>query len=147
VISQGKRALSSGMNRLTFRDRATQVGNQSYSLSVFPTEDGKETEKDPVPENNTARFLVGVSGPRPLLHVSQSPTSGLARLLRSGGLDVRLKQPQDVRWTLEELSRYSALVLENVPADKLGHVGMETLTAWVRETGAGLLMTGGKASY
>ena len=48
------------------------------------------TEKDPVPENNTAKILVGVGGPRPLLHVSESPKSGLAALLQKGGLKVRV---------------------------------------------------------
>ena len=39
------------------------------------------------------------------------------------------------------------MVLENVPAEKVGSRGMELLAAWVRETGAGLLMTGGRSSY
>jgi Mg-chelatase subunit ChlD len=141
IISQGKRKLNSGMNRLTFRDRATQVGNQAYTLNV------SGSEKDPVPENNTARFLVGVSGPRPILHVSDSPTSGLARLLRGGGLDIRLARPESCRWELEDLQRFSAVILENVPAEKIGNVGMETLAAYVRETGAGLMMTGGRSAY
>jgi hypothetical protein len=139
------RQLNSGMNRVTFRDRAIQVGNQAYSLTIEPVE--KNGEADPVPENNSARFLVGVGGPKPLLHVSQNPDSGLARLLQSGGLDIRVATPDRVRWTLENLSRYSGVVLENVPADKIGQVGMETLAAWVSVTGAGLFMTGGKNSY
>lgn len=147
VIAEGTRGVHSGMNRLTFRDRAGQAGNQSYTLAVFPQKGEKQEEADPIPENNTARFLVGISGPRPLLHVSGSTDSGLGRLLRRGGLEVRVTRPEDVRWNLEDLSRYSAVVLENVPAEKVGHVGMETLAAWVRETGAGLMMTGGKASY
>src|SRR6185369_4704668 len=102
VISKGQRSLASGMNRLTFRDRATQVGNQAYTLSVFPIDKaGKVKDTDPVPENNTARFLVGVSGPRPILHVTQSEDSGLARLLAKGGLNVRPVPPNAVRWTLE----------------------------------------------
>ncbi len=141
IIASGKRKLNSGMNRMTFRDRATQVGNQAYALNVTGA------DKDPVPENNTARFLVGVSGPRPILHVSESPNSGLAKLLRAGGLDVRLIQPESFQWTLENLQRYSSVILENVPAEKVGQVGMETLAAYVRETGAGLMMTGGRSSY
>jgi Mg-chelatase subunit ChlD len=141
VISTGKRRLNSGMNRLTFRDRATQVGNQEYTLTVLGP------DKDPVPENNTAKFLVGVSGPRPILHVSESPNSGLARLLKAGGLDIRPTRAESVRWTLENLQRYSGVILENVPAEKIGQVGMETLAACVKETGAGLMMTGGRSSY
>ncbi len=141
VISSGTRQVVSGSNRLTFRDRAVTAGNQAYALKVTGT------LADPVPENNTARAIVGVGGPRPLLHLSESPSSGLAKLLRAGGLQLRSDRPQRVRWTLEELSRYSGVILENVPGDRLGHVGMETLAAWVRSTGAGLMMTGGRASY
>jgi hypothetical protein len=140
-ISAGERRLVAGLNRLTFRDRAFDRGNQAYVLKVTGGED------DPVPENNRARLLVGVSGPRPLLHVSTSPDSGLARLLSAGGLEVKATRPERCRWTLEELSRYSAVILENVPAEKVGSAGMETLAAWVRETGSGLLMTGGRNSY
>jgi Mg-chelatase subunit ChlD len=141
VIARGKRRFNSGLNRLTFRDRANQVGNQSYSLTVLGT------DHDPVLENNTAKFLVGVSGPRPLLHVCQSGKSGLGDLLRRGGLKNHTTRPEAFHWTLEELQRYSAVILENVPAEKIGNVGMETLAAYVRETGAGLMMTGGRSSY
>ena len=120
------------MNRLTFRDRGTIAGNQGYTLEV------KRPEKDPIPENNVAQLLVGVGGPRPLLHVSErrrSRAGGAA--CRTAGSTCGSARPQQVNWTLEELSRYSGVMLENVPADKIGHVGMETLAAWVRETGGG----------
>jgi Mg-chelatase subunit ChlD len=141
VIASGERELTSGLNRLTFRDKATEAGNQNYTLHVAAADD------DPVPENNTARLLVGVGGPKPLLHVATSPNSGMARLLKAGGIPLKLAQPEQCRWSLEELSKYSGVLIENVPAEKIGSNGMEMLAAWVRETGAGLLMTGGRASY
>jgi hypothetical protein len=141
VLAQGTRKVIAGTTRLTFRDRATLAGNQEYILTV------SGADRDPVPENNTARFLVGVSGPRPILHVTESNASGLARLLKGGGLDVRTTRPESFRWSLENLQRFSGVVLENVPAEKIGNDGMETLAAYVRETGAGLLMTGGRSSY
>ena len=140
-LSEGSKKLVAGLNRLTFRDRAGESGNQAYTVTV------KGTAADPVIENNTARLLVGVGGPRPILHVSPAGKSGLARLLRRGGLDVVESQAKPELWTLESLARYSAVVLENVPAEKVGTAGMETLAAWVRETGAGLMMTGGRNSY
>ncbi|MFO0878548.1 MAG: VWA domain-containing protein [Gemmataceae bacterium] len=147
VIAEGQRAVTSGMNRLAFRDRAVQRGNQSYRLEIRPVGDDKQGDTDPVPENNSARFMVGVGGPRPILHVTEAANSGLARLLTRGGLDLVVARPNSVSWTLDHLSRYSAVVLENVPAERVGHLGMETLAAWVRETGSGLLMTGGRSSY
>src|SRR5262245_20359825 len=62
-------------------------------------------------------------------------------------MKVKSASPGECAWTLEELSKYSACMLENVPADSIGHQGMETLAAWVQQTGAGLMMTGGRNSY
>ncbi len=142
VLSSGEQQLTSGLNRLTFRDRATEGGTHSYTLEVRASGD------DPVPENNRARVLVGVHGPRPILHVHTAKgSSGLAKLLRAGKLNIREASPQACDWSLEELSKYSCVLLENVPADKIAGAGMETLATWVRDTGAGLMMTGGQRSY
>jgi Mg-chelatase subunit ChlD len=142
VIASGEQHLTSGLNRLTFRDRAYEGGTQPYTLEVAASGD------DPVPENNTARMLVGVQGPRPILHVTTAAKgSGLARLLRGGKLSIQERTPESCTWSLEELSKYSCVLLENVPAEKLGNAAMETLAAWVRETGSGLVMTGGQRSY
>jgi von Willebrand factor type A domain len=140
-ISEGRHRLEAGLNRLTFRDRAVNPGNQEYTLEV------EGSNSDPVADNNRARLLVGVGGPRPLLHVSRSADSGLARLLRAGKLDLEVRAPELSRWDLAALGRYSAVLLENVPAEKIGTGGMETLAAWVRGTGSGLMMTGGRESY
>jgi Mg-chelatase subunit ChlD len=141
VLAEGQQALAAGLNRLTFRDRAGEPGNQGYTLEVQGAGD------DPVPENNRARVLVGVGGPRPVLHVTESKNSGLARLLERGGLKIKVAAPAECDWSLEGLSKFSAVVLENTPAEKVGTAGMEALAAWVRATGAGLVMTGGRNSY
>ncbi len=140
-LSAGEERLTAGLNRLTFRDRAGDPSTLAYTLTAIGSGD------DPVPENNRARFLVGVQGPRPILHVTQAKESGLARLLQAGQLPIRVQAPEACRWSLEELSKYSAVLLENVPAEKIGGDGMDNLAVWVRETGSGLMMTGGRNSY
>jgi hypothetical protein len=102
---------------------------------------------DPVPENNSAKVLVGVQGPRPLLLVSSSANSGLARLLAAGGLNVKLATPENCDWSLDSLARYSGVLIENVPAEKITNSGMEAIASWVGEAGAGLMMSGGKHAY
>jgi Mg-chelatase subunit ChlD len=141
VLAAGKTTVSAGLNRLTFRDAAGEGGARGYSLHIAGG------GQDPIPENNRAKVLVGVRGPRPLLVVSQAINSGLARLLTSGGMAVQPRLPADCDWSLDQLAQYSAVVLENVPADKITNRGMESLASWITETGAGLLMTGGKQSY
>lgn len=142
VLSQGTRALQPGSNRLMFRDIAGKPGVMVYRLEVDPV-----GVADPVPENNRAKALVSVKGNRPLLVLAREPSSGLADLLRQGGLTVDLRTPQTTRFDLDTLAGYSALLVENVPAGTIGMAGMEVVAEWVRETGRGLVMTGGRNSY
>ena len=140
-VTEGQRNAGAGITRLVFRDRAPKGGTCQYMLSV--TSDSR----DGVPENNRARFLVGVRGPKPVLCVTRAAASGLARLLAAGGLDVRPASPETCRWDLADLASYGAVVIENTPAGEIGPAGMENLAAWVRQAGAGLMMTGGKDAY
>ncbi len=142
IISAGQKSVPQGLSRLMFRDRATTAGVNEYTLTVQGAKD------DPVPENNTARALVGVEGARPVLVVSSAGEySGLVNLLRRGHVDVVGKTPEQCNWSLEDVSQNSAVILENVPAGDIGMQGMETLAAWVEQTGSGLAMTGGQKSY
>ena len=61
ILSAGKTNVTAGLNRLSFRDHADVPGAQGYTLKITS---GSE---DPIPENNSAKILVGVQGPRPLL--------------------------------------------------------------------------------
>ena len=140
-LSAGKRSVPSGLSRLIFRDKAVQPGTHQYSLRIAGN------ESDPVPENNTAKVLVGIQGARPILHITTASNSGLANLLNAGGLDVKTAPPSAYNWSLDELSGYSAVLIENVFADEIGLYGMENLAVWVRETGSGFMMTGGKHAY
>ncbi|HEX5400325.1 MAG TPA: VWA domain-containing protein, partial [Verrucomicrobiae bacterium] len=142
IISSGSKQVPAGLSRLMFRDRATTAGVNEYTVAIQGPKD------DPVPENNTARALVGVEGSKPVLVVSSAGDgSGLVKLLRGGKVDVVGKTPLQCNWSLEQLSQYSAVILENVPAGQIGMNGMETLASWVEDTGSGLAMTGGQKSY
>ncbi len=141
VLAAGKTSVSAGLNRLTFRDLAESPGAQRYSIKITGS------SGDPIPENNSAKVLVGIQGPRPLLVVTSSENSGLAKLLNSGGLNSKTQKPEDADWSLDALAGFSGVVMENVSANKITERGMEALSAWVKETGAGLMMTGGKNSY
>ncbi len=141
TLASGRQKVSAGLNRLTFRDQSSEPGTCVYGLSVHGE------DKDPVPENNSARLLVGVGGPRPVLCLSKEDNTALAELLTAGRLDVRRKTASQCEWSLAELSKYSAVLIEDVPADRIGVAGMETLAAWVTQTGAGLMTTGGPNAY
>jgi Mg-chelatase subunit ChlD len=142
TISSGARKIPAGLSRLMFRDRAAVAGVNEYTVSVQGAAD------DPIPENNVARALVGVEGVRPVLVVSSAgAASGLAGLLRRGSVEVVGKAPEQCAWSLEELAQYSAVMIDNVPAGKIGMSGLETLASWVEDAGNGLVMLGGQKSY
>ena len=140
-LAVGTRQVPSGLSRLIFRDKAIRPGTHQYTVRITGT------EADPVPENNSAKILVGIEGPRPILHITTAADSGLARLLQAGGLDIKTAPPAAYHWSLDELSGYSAVLVENVLANEIGLHGMENLAVWVKEAGAGFMMTGGKHAY
>ena len=142
ILSSGSKQVPAGLSRLMFRDRAATAGVNEYTVTI------QGATNDPVPENNSARALIGVEGAKPVLVVSSAgENSGLVKLLRGGAVDVVGKAPAQCNWSLEELSEFSAVLVENVPAGQIGMSGMETLASWVEETGSGLAMTGGQKSY
>jgi len=141
VLAAGTTEVSSGLSRIGFRDHAGDLGAQGYTLKIT------NQANDPLPENNTAKILVGVQGPRPLLIVTNSPGSGLAELLAKGGLKINPRMAEQVDWSIDTLAQYSAVLMENVPAQKIGEQGMETIASWITETGGGMVMTGGKNAY
>ena len=128
--ARGEVDLPVGVRRLFFRDTAPAVGSIRYELVI-------EAGEDPVPENNRAAVLVGVSGAKPILHLAPRATSAYGDLLRRGGLDVRTREADGSGLSLADLAGYDAVVLENVTASKVGTSSLGNLAAWVREAGGG----------
>ncbi|HVU86491.1 MAG TPA: vWA domain-containing protein [Pirellulales bacterium] len=141
VLTKGKRTVPAGRSRLVFRDKAGDAGARQYVLRVRAA--GND---DQVMENNSARFLVGVRGAKPLLCVSPAGSS-LPELLSAGGLKIDRRLPEQCAWSLADLAGFTAVLIEDIPASKIGTAGMETLAAWITEAGGGLLTTGGRNAY
>lgn len=141
VLAAGKRKMNTGVNRLVFRDKAGDAGTQQYILNVRGEQD------DAQPENNNAVVLVGIDGNRQLLCVSETALHSFSSVLAAGKIRLKTVLPGDARWTLAELSNYSGVIFENIAAGSIGVSGMEMLAAWVEDSGAGFMMTGGKNSF
>ncbi len=145
TVAAGTRDFGPGTHRLRFRDRLSadaSPGSAGYTLHF----EG-DTADDPVPENNTARFVVGVRGPRPILHVTAQPDGALAQLLRAAGLTVTSVAPEALDGTVDQLANHAAVLLENVAAADLPSGALDALAGLVEETGTGLFMTGGQRSF
>lgn len=141
VIARGSRNAPAGSSKLVFRDHAGKAGTKQYRLIV----EGEGT--DPLPANNRARLLVGVEGQKAILCVTDDPQSGFVARLRETGLRVEKRAPAQCDWSIAQLSGYEAVIIENVQANKIGRGGMKNIASWVKGSGYGLMMTGGKNSY
>ncbi len=135
--------LRSGTNFVTWRDRSDSPGVADYTIEIT----GQTPELDEIPENNRARHLIQISGRKPLLLLTQSPSGNLARVLQQAGLDVVVRAPAARELTAEKLAGYSGVLLENVPAGPLGLDGMELTAGLVKSGALGLMMTGGCSSF
>ncbi len=141
LISSGEKAADGKNIRLFFRDMANKAGVYSYMLYVAGD------EKDPLPENNKARLLVNIKGRLPVLLVNSQGKSALKNSIEKGGFEVKNIKADFFSPSLENLSSYQAVVLENIPAQAMGREGMENLRAWVHDGSGGIVMTGGENSF
>ena len=133
--------LKAGQNHLSFNMFAPSSSVAKYIFKVYGS--GNDSQM----ENNVAQAVTLVKGKKPVLIVHDSGKSSMKNLLDKNDILSEVKKPNDFSWKIEDLLGYSAVVLENIPAEKLGFNGMHSLAAWVKHMGGGLLITGGKNSY
>lgn len=141
LISSFTRNLHRGKNSVVFSQIAGKSSVSHFELNVLGS------DADPVPENNQARAISEIIGQKPVLVVSDNERNSLASMLGKAGRAVQLLKPGQISWSVEFLAGYSAVVLDNVSADRVTQHGMGVLAAWVKHLGGGLFMTGGKNSY
>ncbi len=141
VIGQGKMELDAGINRMYFRDSVISPGNTIYTLQVKDI-----NNPDSVMENNTAKGVLTVRGVKPILYIGHE-NSNLIKVAELGGIKLDFKDITEVDWSLNSLAGYRAVILENVPGTEIGYTGLLSLNMFVKETGGGLFITGGRQSY
>jgi len=141
IISSGSRRFAKGIHKITFRDKPTQAQSADYRLTI------SGDEPDPVPENNSARFIVSTKGKPTLLLLSETPGSGLQNMLSNSALSINKSIPSAAALELTSLAGMRGVILENVPASKLSDRGMSNLRQWIEIGGRGLMVTGGKQSF
>jgi Mg-chelatase subunit ChlD len=141
-IANGTRELRRGENVIFLRDVARRQGLRRYEFEIAAEGDGK-------PENDRALGALRVEGPARVLVVNStgSATTGLAAILRAGGLEVDAVPSRGSRLSVEVLDAYRAVCLENVPAGDVGAGALANVRRWVESSGTGLLVTGGRSSF
>lgn len=142
-----RRTIEPGLQRFTLRDVVGAAGVATYDVALLPSDD-PAADEDRVPENDRARGATLVTGPRAVLVLNEDGAEDtLSATLRASGLAVDVRTPEAAALDAVVLTRYRAVVLENVAASRLGRRAMDALATWTREHGGGLLMTGGRAAF
>lgn len=142
VVFSGRREVTAGMNQLFFRDKSDSPQVLDYKVTVNYEKHGDERS-----ENNSAEFIVKAAGEQPLLLVTMSKQSSLAKIMQRAGISCKVKLPEECTFSLSELAGCSGVILENVPTQKIGLSGMENIAEWIKNSGGGLMITGGRNSY
>ncbi|MBA2479522.1 MAG: VWA domain-containing protein [Planctomycetes bacterium] len=140
LVASGVAELSSLRPTIvTFADRPPAAGVAQYRVELDERDDRQ-------PLNNRARAVLRVTGGERVLVLGGDGTPGnIATALSAAGMTVVCRAEGPV--SLAELVGVSCLVLEQVPADRLGVRGLEAIAQWVEHLGGGLLMTGGRRSF
>ncbi len=140
LLSSGRRVFEPGVSRIVLRDLLEQPGISEYRVEL-------RNDGDRVPENNRGLGAVRARGAPMLLVLNHDGAQDtLVRALRQARIPVVVSTPERARLDAVGLSRYRAVILENVAASRLGG-GMPALRDFVLDRGGGLAMTGGRASF
>ena len=106
-------------------------------------------EQDTMLENNTVKSLVIVPGELRVLYVDSDEVyqSYLKSALELEGMQVEARPATGVPSSLDDLLGFDAMILCNVPADRLSMRQMQLIRTYVQDFGGGFIMLGGEESF
>ncbi len=141
TLARKSTRLSEGINRVNFDTRMPQPGAVSLTADV-------RAEGDTVSHNDSLQISAWVGDKAKVLYVEgrQGTSKYLAGALRKEGLDVDVAGAQRVA-SLQNLLRYDALILSDVPADQFSPEAMRAVESYVRDHGGGLVFAGGENTF
>ena len=133
--------LKPGRTTISFNGRLSRTGIHTFRATLELS--------DTYAANNVLDQTVLV-GPTPkVLVIERTPDSAiqLRDVLEQGGIQSEARRPADVPTGLSDLSRFDAVVLDDIAATDLSLDQQATLREYVRSAGRGLLALGGNNSF
>lgn len=141
--------LDRGPNVLSAPVTLPEAGPQQWQafFEALPDENGIIT--DTISENNTAMATTFVSGEGKVLIVSESPIehAELQRALTESRIATEVVTKDEFPRSLTQLNGYDAIILVNQPNWNFNLQQQDDLIQYVRDSGGGLIMTGGPDAY
>ncbi len=104
---------------------------------------------DPITDNNALNAATVVRDKPNILIVEGTGNNGFAlrRALERSSFNVSVAAPSAVATRADDLAKYDAVILADVPATALSTERQQALQDYVRTLGRGLIVTGGNNSY
>lgn len=141
VLELQQTALEAGSNEVFFQLELPHAGAHALSARIVAVADN-DTRNDSLSET------LWVRSPVKLLHLSGGVArSGLPEVLRAQGLEVKALHGDDVTDGLPPLADIDAVLLDDLPADKLSPAAGAALQRFVRDDGGGLIFVAGENAY
>ena len=104
---------------------------------------------DTLPGNNSALAIVDVRGRLRMLYIESDAAEAryLMQAMEKEGIELDLRLPGNLAFSLDQLAGYDGVILSDVPAHQLGEPLMNMLRDYIDKLGGGLLMLGGPGSF
>jgi len=126
----------------SFEEKLEKGGFYTYKaiLEVWP---------DNIPSNNQIYgYTLVKGGPKILLITREREAIGnLIEVFKENNFSLEICSPFDAPSSLDELSNYSAIILNNISALWLSSLQLKRISEYVKDLGGGLVVIGGENSF
>lgn len=138
-VADGMVKINNGRGRIRLAERIAGGGSHLYQVRLHP-------EQDVHPGNNILDNWIEVSGGPRILLITGYTSDPLVPILAAQGFEVDVEL-SPLRLEIGRLSGARAVIINNVPADRVPHEFIDALAFFVRAEGGGFLMAGGRQSF
>lgn len=134
--------LQAGTNRFSFQDVREEGGFSNYRAIVIP-------DQDTVQVNNEYVAYTEASERKPILLIEgkKGETGEFQKVLSAASYPYQVLQPSQAPGTVSDLNRYVSVILENVFGEDLSPGFLDSVEAYVKDYGGGLVAIGGDQSF
>lgn len=138
-LGEDRLQIGPGVQRRSYEMPGSESGDRTYEVILDAADDSS-------PDNNRGLGVTSVEGTPRILWLGRG-VSLVADALELQGFKVDRLVPGDLPDSIGGLSRWDAVILDNVSARELSLQTMDILETWVRTRGGGLMMVGGDSSF
>ncbi len=141
IISNQEVTVRTGENKFVVEDTATEGGGIVYRAEIQP-------ETDVLYENNSVYGYTYIEDtPRLLVLENQNSAYKIKDILENSLVNITVLNSKAAPTEPEQLNLYDAVILADVSIDDLPPTFPDVLEGYVKNSGGGVLVTGGEHAY